>query len=112
VGPVDLVKKRNTRFLAKYQKLISGTIFPNQDLYKEVRELKEYLRVKTGCFFIVVIDGIEHKKTISPSFDNVTDDIEFDRDYYAPTIRAAMLIMNGTTEEEIRAQDDEILGFA
>ena len=72
-----------------------------------------YIRLKTGCFYVVELpDGTKHRETISPSFENVQDDIEFERDYYTPTIRAAMLIMNGTTEEEIRAQDDEVLGYA
>lgn len=113
VHQFDLKKKRDARFLAKYQVLVCDVIFPNQSFFKTERGLKEFLRLETECYeSIEMPDKSIQRKTISPSFDNVPDDITFDKEYFQPTIQAGLLIMNGSTEEELRKQTDDLLGFA
>lgn len=112
VHQIDLKLKRNHKFNALYHVLLKQ-VFQNQEFFKELKAMKEFIRLETGCFDTVEMpDKSIRRITRSPSFDEVDDDIEFDQDYFQPTIQAGLLLVVGATEEELRHRVDEILRFA
>ena len=106
----NLTKSRNVRHHRKFFALLH-LVYPNQDKYKSFEWFLTEIKFHLGHCDCETIDGRLHLLPRSISFASM-DQVAFD-EFYQRTIDVILEhFVTGSTEEEMRQQVEQVVGFA
>ena len=104
---VEAKKPRNYRFLKKYKALLK-IVFDNQDVFNNIIELEDRIKIEVGC--VEIIKGWHGEINYKPgsiSFAKMEEE-EFSK-FYSRVLDCVLAnILTGSTPQEI---ENEILSF-
>ena len=105
----SLRRVRNPRFHRKFFALLS-VVLANQELYETTEDFLTELKIRTGWYEPLIIDGKVVYVPLSISFEKM-DEIEFAM-FYQKSIDAILKMLPGFTKHDIDNLASEVISFS